>query len=801
MRSDTAVTTMFARHAWPASTPVNRDSPKRRERSRDLLWALAHFVHTWEYADRRTAWKLGRRLETGRPVVFLATWFRASGRGPEEIGVRGEAALGAGVPGERCERALAPVAAEPRGEPRVAEELREAVTELVDVPGLDEEPRHAVLDDLGQAADAAADDRRAARHRLEGDEPEELRDGDAAPEAGLVDGGKRENRRLAEEAGKVVVRDGTEEADVPPPGQALEQRGVVALGWVAVVAAGADDRERRPPGQRPDQPVDALVRRQAPDEEDASAAGVFAGAVAVAVDAAVDDARAGGWCAELARRTLGDRQEPVEETREESCPVAALQAVVGHDGAAPAGPRRQRGDAARRASHMVRVDDVCARQCRRELGRDGVGRMAEVRDRSQDAHAEPSRLTRKPPLPPERDELAIDVPRDRPRELERIALAAAEDAVHPECGRSDVYDAHLVVSLITLGDPRRLTGGYLYHRRLAEEAPRHGARVVFLSFRERPFPLAALQGPAVLAHAHSAGAHAIVLDSIAAALAAPALALRPPGLPVLGMLHQPPGGIDHGPLRVRAQAALDRLAYERAELLLVASDLLADQVAESGFARERIRVLPPGRDTPPPAAGAAPDLRGGRRAAFLCVSNWLERKGILELLDAFARLRPDAGTLHLAGDEDADAEYGARVRRRLAEPDLAGRVVRHGRLARDEVSALYAGADVFVLPAFREPYGTVWGEAMAFGLPVVGWRAGNLPHLADDGREGLLAAPGDVDALARALAGLAEDERLRLALGAAARRRALSRPTWKEVGEAFFGAVRLVARQPAGVQT
>ena len=70
MQSDTAAETIFARHAWPASTPVNKDSPKAREKSRDLLWALAHFFETWGWADRRTAWKLGRGLGKGRPIVF-----------------------------------------------------------------------------------------------------------------------------------------------------------------------------------------------------------------------------------------------------------------------------------------------------------------------------------------------------------------------------------------------------------------------------------------------------------------------------------------------------------------------------------------------------------------------------------------------------------------------------------------------------------------------------------------------------------------------------------------------------------
>jgi glycosyltransferase involved in cell wall biosynthesis len=97
-----------------------------------------------------------------------------------------------------------------------------------------------------------------------------------------------------------------------------------------------------------------------------------------------------------------------------------------------------------------------------------------------------------------------------------------------------------------------------------------------------------------------------------------------------------------------------------------------------------------------------------------------------------------------------------------------------------------------VLPSLKEPYGTVYGEAMAFGLPVVGWRAGNLPYLAEDEREGLLVQPGDIRGLAQALRRLAEDPALRAQLGAAAKHRALSRPTWDEVAALFFGHLREV---------
>jgi glycosyltransferase involved in cell wall biosynthesis len=345
----------------------------------------------------------------------------------------------------------------------------------------------------------------------------------------------------------------------------------------------------------------------------------------------------------------------------------------------------------------------------------------------------------------------------------------------------------LTVSLITLGAPGRLTGGYRYHRRMAELAPACGAAVRFVSFPERPFPLSTLAGHTVLRQAR---ADVVVLDSIAAAFLGPWL-FRHSGT-LVGSLHQPPGGIDHRPLRRGVQAPLDRLAYRHTRMLLVASAALGDELAAQGYPRERIRVVPPGRDLPAGATGSPVDLRQGCRAALLCVANWVERKGILELLDAVARLPAGLAILHLVGDDHADPRYAARVRARLARPDLAGRVVVHGPQPADRVAALYRWADVFVLPSLREPYGTVWGEAMAAGLPVAGWRAGNLPHLAEDGREGLLASPGDVDTLSWALARLASDEALRRSMGAAAGRRAAARPTWAQSAALFFAALREV---------
>src|SRR5436305_7331093 len=147
----------------------------------------------------------------------------------------------------------------------------------------------------------------------------------------------------------------------------------------------------------------------------------------------------------------------------------------------------------------------------------------------------------------------------------------------------------LSVSLVTLGDPGTLTGGYLYHRRLAELAPRHGARLMFASLPAWPFPFPVLYGPRLLRALSGQRGDVVVLDSIAAAFLAPWMAAV--RAPVVVMAHQPPGGIDHGAVRQHVQAVLDRTAYRRVERVLVASELLAGQFGAQGFAGN-VMVVP-----------------------------------------------------------------------------------------------------------------------------------------------------------------------------------------------------------------
>ncbi len=322
---------------------------------------------------------------------------------------------------------------------------------------------------------------------------------------------------------------------------------------------------------------------------------------------------------------------------------------------------------------------------------------------------------------------------------------------------------------------------------MAVAATTNNAALSFVSFPDRRFPLPALAGPTVAGQVREQRPDVVAIDSIAAAFAAPWLG-RFPG-PLAAIIHQSPGGIGHGPVRKLIQRKLDVVVYRRCDRIMVASETLIDELMKDGVKPETIVFVAPGRDVAATKDDAL-DLRRGRESAALCVANWSEHKGIVELLRAFTMVPEPLCTLHLVGDEDVDPRYTARVGKLLARRDLAEKVVKHGPLPSEETGAMYRAADMFVLPSMREAYGTVYGEAMAAGLPVVGWNLGNLAHLARQERDGFLLEPGDVAGLTRAIMTLSQDGKLRDRMSHSARERADSFPTWNESAALFFSVLR-----------
>ena len=96
-------------------------------------------------------------------------------------------------------------------------------------------------------------------------------------------------------------------------------------------------------------------------------------------------------------------------------------------------------------------------------------------------------------------------------------------------------------------------------------------------------------------------------------------------------------------------------------------------------------------------------------------------------------------------------------------------------LDRDDLAALYASADVCMLPSQTETCGLVALEAMASGLPVVAADAGGLRESVEHEVSGLLVPPDDAHGFLSAVARLVIDRDARHAFSLAARARAETR--------------------------
>ena len=228
---------------------------------------------------------------------------------------------------------------------------------------------------------------------------------------------------------------------------------------------------------------------------------------------------------------------------------------------------------------------------------------------------------------------------------------------------------------------------------------------------------------------------------------------------------------------------LDRNLYRRCGLLVAASEALREElVAPPHRHPPTIRVVAPGSDVA--TCRPVPDLRHGRRAAAISVGNWMARKGTLELLDALGRLPDDRVTLHLAGRDDV--EPASPSGSAAASPSSATGSCTTACSTGTASPRLYAGADVFVLPSWREPYGTVYGEAAA-GLPVVGWRAGNLPTLSATSRGW---SSTRATSRPRRRARPAGPRRAVARRGPSAGRRGAALPRWTDTAAALFAALK-----------
>ncbi len=216
----------------------------------------------------------------------------------------------------------------------------------------------------------------------------------------------------------------------------------------------------------------------------------------------------------------------------------------------------------------------------------------------------------------------------------------------------------------------------------------------------------------------------------------------------------------------------------RAQLLLVGSQYMAQELIESGLPPERVEVLPyctqagmaeslseTGADLPDATrkflqAGSDPILLTPARLT-------LPDKGVDFLLTALTKVKQPYRAL-IAGSGPA-AEW---LQEKAEQEGLGERVHFTGWLDSQPLEHLYERANLVVFPSvWDEPFGLVGIEAMAHGVPVVAFDVGGVGEWLAQGVGGWSVPRRDVDSMARAIDRALADENLRHEVGESGRRR------------------------------
>ena len=267
-------------------------------------------------------------------------------------------------------------------------------------------------------------------------------------------------------------------------------------------------------------------------------------------------------------------------------------------------------------------------------------------------------------------------------------------------------------------------------------------------------------------------------------------------VPVVAIVHNP---TDHdGSWRARSIA---RLTLGKCRGFLCHARHVAG-ILERRFPGTAVVVHPLPPESPRPEDREAARTRLGlarETVAVLCFGLIRPYKGVDVLLEAIARLPVGPRIVLLLAGEPW-GELAERLRRRVAQADLLGRVVaRLEWVPEADVPAWFAAADAAVLPYRSATGSAVAAQALGWGLPLVGSAVGGIAEVVEEGINGLLVPPEDPGALAAALTRIADGTlRARLAEGARTASRQWNWASYAEVLEDLVA--RLVAPPASGAR-
>lgn len=160
---------------------------------------------------------------------------------------------------------------------------------------------------------------------------------------------------------------------------------------------------------------------------------------------------------------------------------------------------------------------------------------------------------------------------------------------------------------------------------------------------------------------------------------------------------------------------------------------------------------------------------------ILYIGTIIRKKGVFELAQIFNKVveNNQEARLLLIGSDSPDLKTGSNSTYKLVEKLFSNKSLKQvnylGKISYKEVIKHIKNAHVCAFPSFAESFGMVTIESMALKKPVVNTNIGWAQELIDDGVNGFLVHPLDIELYAKKIALLLEDKALCLKMGSSAR--------------------------------
>jgi glycosyltransferase involved in cell wall biosynthesis len=233
-----------------------------------------------------------------------------------------------------------------------------------------------------------------------------------------------------------------------------------------------------------------------------------------------------------------------------------------------------------------------------------------------------------------------------------------------------------------------------------------------------------------------------------------------------------------------------KLAAKGSRAVICTSDDMSYWWRKTGFPSDRIHRIPLGVDT---QAFQPKELNlAGSEPILLCVARLAEENNVdlaIKAVAESAQLGCSFRTV-MVGDGPLRSDLQAYAN----HLGLAERITWLGRVDQDDLPNLYRTSDIFL---FTRLYGgppRVVLEAMASGLPILGFSASGIDSYVQDGSTGFLHSPGDTSELAASIIRLAKNGQLRRKVGQESRSLAEDRYDWAVVVDQLLELYVQIAR-------